>query len=300
MMIEVMRQQDYPGSDILIEQTLDPGVNYQRYLASYQSEGLKIYALFTIPQGEKPEGGWPFIIFNHGYIPPDQYRTTERYVAYVDGFASRGYIVFRPDYRGHGNSEGQPADAYNVPDYTIDVLNAMASVQRHPDADPDRVGMWGHSLGGTLTLRAMVVSDEIDAGVIWAGMVAPIEEVWERRRQWMDRRLQATPYPGRTPPSPRGGLFAYGSFDENPEFWASVDPTAHLEDLSGPIQLHHGTADESVPLEFSGELYGRALAAGQEAELYLYEGDNHNIANNFATAMERSVQFFDTHLAPVN
>ena len=47
------------------------------------------------------------IVFNHGYIPPAEYRTTERYVAYVDGFARNGYIVFRPDYRGHDQSEGE-------------------------------------------------------------------------------------------------------------------------------------------------------------------------------------------------
>ncbi|UCC62296.1 MAG: hypothetical protein JSV36_16175, partial [Anaerolineae bacterium] len=66
--IESMRQQAYPGSDITIEETLEPGSNYDRYLASYLSEGLKIYALLTVPQGEKPESGWPVVIFNHGYI----------------------------------------------------------------------------------------------------------------------------------------------------------------------------------------------------------------------------------------
>ena len=77
------------GSDIVIEQTLQAGANYQRYLASYQSEGLKIYALLTVPNGAKPASGWPAIVFNHGYIPPEQYRTTERYVAYVDGVAKQ-------------------------------------------------------------------------------------------------------------------------------------------------------------------------------------------------------------------
>jgi acetyl esterase/lipase len=161
LMIEVMRQQIYPGIEVTIEEKLDPGSNYDRNIASYQSEGLKIYALLTIPQGEKPESGWPIIVFNHGYIPPDQYRTTERYVAYVDAFARNGYIVFRPDYRGHGDSEGEASSVYGAPDYTVDVLNAVASVKRHADADPDRVGMWGHSMGGTITLRAMVMTKDI-------------------------------------------------------------------------------------------------------------------------------------------
>jgi cephalosporin-C deacetylase-like acetyl esterase len=115
-MIEQMRQQVYPGSEITIEETLEAGDNYDRYLASYLSEGNKIFALLTVPQGEKPESGWPVIIFNHGYIPPAQYRTTERYIAYVDGFARNGYIVFRSDYRGHGSSEGEASGGYGSPD----------------------------------------------------------------------------------------------------------------------------------------------------------------------------------------
>jgi len=63
-----MRKASYPGSDIVIEQTLAPGANYYQYIASYKSEGLKIYALMTVPMGEKPKTGWPVVIFNHGYI----------------------------------------------------------------------------------------------------------------------------------------------------------------------------------------------------------------------------------------
>jgi hypothetical protein len=128
--IEWMRKQSFPGSDLVIEQKLDPGRNYSRYIASYRSDGLKIYGLLTIPNGDKPATGWPIVIFNHGYIPPAQYRTTERYVAYQDAFASSGYITFKSDYRGHGNSEGRAAGGYGNVDYTVDVLNAMASVKR--------------------------------------------------------------------------------------------------------------------------------------------------------------------------
>jgi hypothetical protein len=110
--IQAMRERSYPGSDLHIEQTLTPGANYDRYIASYLSDGLKIYGLLTVPRGDKPATGWPVIIFNHGYIPPTQYRTTERYVDYVDRIARAGYIVFKSDYRGHGNSEGVARGGY--------------------------------------------------------------------------------------------------------------------------------------------------------------------------------------------
>jgi dipeptidyl aminopeptidase/acylaminoacyl peptidase len=293
--IEFMRQGDYRGSPLVIEQTLEAGANYDRYIASYLSEGLKIYGLLTVPRGTKPETGWPVIIFNHGYIPPEVYRTTERYVGYVDGFARNGYIVFKSDYRGHGSSEGEARGSYGRPDYTIDVLNALAAVRDYPDADPDRIGMWGHSMGGHITLRAMVISDEIKAGVIWAGVVASYPDLFARWRRTPEG--QPTPTPNPTRRSWRGDMTEmYGSPEENPEFWASISANTYLADLSGPVQLHHGTADESVPLEFSLILEEQIQQVGGMVELYTYEGDDHNLANYFGLAMQRSIAFFDTYV----
>ncbi|MGE5603359.1 MAG: alpha/beta hydrolase family protein [Nitrososphaerales archaeon] len=306
LQIEVMRQQSYPGSAITIEQTLPPGSNYSRYVISYLSEGNKIYALMTVPDGPKPATGWPAIVFNHGYIPPQQYRTTERYVAYVDAIARSGYIVFKSDYRGHGKSDGEPVGAYGFPDYTADVLNALTSVKAYKDADPVRIGRWGHSMGGSLTLRAMVVSKDIKAGVIWGGVVGPYPNIFQRGPNW---RPRPRPTPRFTPtPIPPGGIgpygrawqreltLKYGTVQQNPAFWASISPNSYLADISGPIQLDHSVTDEEVPVEASQTLYKEMQDAGKTVELYTYPGDNHNISKNFNTAMQRTVAFFDRYV----
>lgn len=290
MSIIALRASEYPGSEITIVKELDRGLNYRRYYAYYLSEGLKIYTLLTIPDGEAPEGGWPAIVFNHGYIPPDVYRTTERYVHYVDEIAKAGYVVFRIDYRGHDQSEGDATGAYGSPGYQVDVLNAVASIKKLPDVNPEKIGMWGHSMGGYLTLRAMVISQDIKVGVIWAGVVASYTDLlynWRRTGSF-------TPSP-----SSRGvgwrtsWIEAYGTPEQNPAFWDSVSATSYLSNLSGPLQLHHGTEDEDVPLEFSIRLAEQARAVNKVADLYTYDGDNHNIATNFYTAMGRSIEFFD-------
>ncbi len=309
LMISELRKQEFPGSKLVVEETLAPGSNYNRYIVSYQSEGNKIYALLTTPQGEKPkdatgkERGWPVVIFNHGYIPPAQYRTTERYIAYTDGFSRNGYIVFRSDYRGHGSSEGEARGGYGSNDYTIDVLNGMNSVKRHKDADPDRVGMWGHSMGGYITLRSMVVDPSIKAGVIWGGVVASYPDMLARWR----RGLSGAPSSAGTSTAPvpstsvRAGwrqdfIRQFGTPDENSQFWRSISANTYVSDIGGPIQLHHGSVDESVPAELSEILKKELDAAGKPGELFVYPGDDHDITTNFGTAMQRSIEFFDTHV----
>ncbi len=287
-----MRRGSYPGSDIVIEQELERGANYRRYYAYYLSEGLKIYALLTVPDGDAPPGGWPGIVFNHGYIPPDVYRTTERYIAYVDRLARAGYVVFRIDYRGHDRSEGEATGAYGSPGYTVDALNAVSSLQRFPGVNPDKIGMWGHSMGGFLTLRSMVITGQVKAGVIWAGVVGSYEDMMYN---W--RRSAPLPTPSTSARRWRlDWVQQYGSPEQNPNFWDSVSANAFLADLSGPLQLHHGTADVEVPLEFSEKLVQQGAAAGQTIELFTYPGDDHNLSGYFSLAMNRTIEFFDRYL----
>ena len=288
MTIDALRQQNYPGSAIRIEETLTPGANYNRYIASYQSDGLKIYALLTVPNGAAPATGWPVIVFNHGFTLPQFHQTAS--VGYEDTFARNGFIVFRSDYRGHGNSEGDALGGFAAADFTSDVLNAVASIKQYPAADPNRIGMWGHSLGGYITLQTMVVTQDVKAGVIWAGVVGSYTDLLAQvdgldalipaqARQWRDDLIAA-----------------HGTPSQNPTYWNSISANSYVADLSGPLQLHHGTNDFSIPIEFSDTLFQQVQAADKLAEYYRYPGDDHNISNHFALAMQRSVAFFDQYL----
>jgi len=148
-------------------------------------------------------------------------------------------------------------------------------------------------MGGYITLRSMVITGDIKAGVIWAGVVASYPDMFTRWRRGTGSSLTATP-------SSRSWRFSlmqeFGSPEENPAFWDSISANSYLRDLSGPIQLHHGTADEDVPLEFSELLFYQMLEADQFVELYKYEGDNHNISNYFSQAMQRTIEFFDRYV----
>jgi dipeptidyl aminopeptidase/acylaminoacyl peptidase len=152
--------------------------------------------------------------------------------------------------------------------------------------------MWGHSMGGYLALRAMVVSPDVRAGVIWSGVVASyadLLQLWtigaeiglipESVRRWGSELLAQ-----------------FGTPQNNPLFWSSISANSYLADLSGPIQLHHGSGDTVVPVAFSKLLLDDIVERGGMAEYYMYPGDDHSISLSFDTAMARSLAFFDEHV----
>lgn len=174
--ISYLRSLNITSDEVKIEQELADGSNYKRYIASFLSEGFKVYGLLTVPDEKMPDGGFSAIVFNHGYISPTQYVTTNGYVTYVDYLARNGFVVFKIDYRGNGKSEGDASGSYFSSAYTIDAISALKSLQKFELVNPDRIGMWGHSMAGNVVLRAMLVSGEIKAGVIWSGAVYSYED----------------------------------------------------------------------------------------------------------------------------
>jgi len=287
MFIESLRARDYPTSEIIIEETLERGSNYERFIASYKSDGYKIYGLLTIPNAKIPEEGFPTILFLHGYLSPATYTTTADYTATQDGLARSGFVTFKPDFRGHGNSEGTATGAHFSEAYIVDTLNAISALENYQDTNPNGIGLWGHSNGGEIGLRVMVITDRVKAGVFWAGVVGSYRDMLETyisQISFLKRRAPEV-------------VEKYGSPSANPDFWNQLDPYSYLDDISGPIQLHHGVADESVPIELSISLRNALQEKGEIVELYVYEGADHNMSGaSFAEAMDRSVEFFNKYL----
>jgi len=200
----------------------------------------------------------------------------------------------------HCNTGALATGGYGTPDYTVDVLNALASVKRLPEVDPNRFGMWGHSMGGMATLRAMVTSKDIKAGVIWSGVVASYPDLMTKWHHPDLNRSTPTPNPEFEAEGRRRWrndlIQQYGTPDENPDFWNSISPISFVGDISGPLQLHHSTTDLEVPYEFSQSLDQAMQTAGKTVEFYTYQGDDHNLSQSFGLAMQRSIEFFDKYV----
>ncbi len=298
--IKYLREMEIRGSEIIFHERLSPGYSYARHLVSYSSEGNQVYGLLTIPFAEPPEGGYKAIVFNHGYIPPDVYQTTERYLAYVDYLARNGFVIFKIDYRGHGNSEGNPLGSYFSPGYTIDAITALKSLQTLDYVDPKGIGMWGHSMAGNLVLRAMLVEPDIKAGVIWAGAVYSYEDFLTYGINDHTYRPPAIPGDLEQDEHLRGTrpIFEVNGWpDPESAYWQAVSLTENIEYLTSPIQLHHAEDDPVVNINYSHGLAGALLDSGKSYEFFTYDGGGHNLISPwFDQAMLRTVKFFEDNL----
>lgn len=292
MTIPYLRERSY-NSSLEEREVYQQRNNYTSYLTSYNSDGLKINGLLTIPKGEQPEGGWSGIVFIHGYIPPEEYQTTDSYDEYIDYLADREIVVFKIDLRGHGDSEGVPSGAYYSGDYIIDTLNAYSALGELEFVNEERVGLWGHSMGGNVVFRSMVAKRDIPAVSIWSGAVYTYSDFSEygisdlsyeppeedsQRREERSRLMEL-----------------HGGFSAGDEFWRQVVPTNYLEGVSGALQINHATDDPVVSIEYSRNLVEVLDKAETDIdyELVEYPAGGHNISGSvFGESMSNTVEFF--------
>jgi dipeptidyl aminopeptidase/acylaminoacyl peptidase len=265
--------------------------SYIGYLTNYDSDGFNINGLLTIPKSKLPVNGYPAVVFVHGYVPPQLYRTQENYNAYVDALARTGLVVFKIDLRGHGSSEGDPSGAYYSGDYVIDVLNAYSALRNAAFVDASRIGLWGHSMAGNVVLRALAAQPSISKVSIWAGAVYSYEDFGQFRIS--DASYQPPPEdsPRRRE---REELFnTYGEFDPDSPFWRQVPATNYLESVQGQIQVHHAVDDQVVSIDYSRNLMQILDKTSIPHQLFEYVTGGHNLTGpSFSTAMERTSQFF--------
>lgn len=274
---------------------VDENSSYTSYLTSYSSDGLRINGLLTQPKGTMPPGGWPAIVFIHGYIPPAQYQTLNRYVDHVDYLASNGFVVFKIDLRGHGESEGEPGGAYYSSEYVIDTLNAYVALQASDFVNPRQIGMWGHSMAGNVVSRAVAAKPEISAAVIWAGAGYSYKDLREYGIQ--DASYQPQQNSSERIRKRQQLINIYGQPDQGNPFWQTVAPTSYLNDLKGAIQLNHAVDDDVVSVEYSRNLSKLLAATNVTYEYHEYQSGGHNITGgSFTQAMQNSVNFFKKYL----
>lgn len=261
-------------------------VSSNTQVVSYLSGDLTLKALMITPSGTPPTNGWPVVIVNHGYIPPEKYSVTNSYINTSRYFASQGFLVLKPDYRGHDQSEGESSNRlFSRSEYTIDVLSLIGTIDSIPTANTNKIFMYGHSMGGDVTLQVLESSSRVAGATLWAPAVTNLPD-------------QVTHFFNKSKPDQD----QKEKFKSQYDTFTSQYPTSqissfeNLDRINAPLNLHHGTLDESVPYSWGVALGEKLTTAGKTVNFYSYVGDNHDIARNFSKALSRDAEFFKSLL----
>jgi uncharacterized protein len=273
----------YGGGSLEIKQTLARAGTFTRQLIAYPSDGLTIYGFMDVPAGKGP---FPVIIAVHGYINPGVYETLDYTTRYADALARAGYLVLHPNLRNYRPSDDGP-NLFRT-GYAIDVLNLIALVKQQA-AKPgplqlaigNSIGLWGHSMGGGISIRVLTVSPDVRAAVLYGSMSG--DEVKNLER--FGRRTNATrPRPEMAVPT---------------AIWPRISPVFYLDQIQAAVSIHHGDQDESVPLQWSLDLCGQLRVLKKDVECFTYEGQPHTFrGRSDQLFMSRITTFFNTHLKP--
>lgn len=86
-------------------------------------------------------------------------------MAAAEAFAARGWVAMTFDYRSFGLSEGKPRQVVSVPRQLDDIRAAIGHLRSLPEVDPDRVALWGSSLGGGHVITIAAEDPQIAAVV---------------------------------------------------------------------------------------------------------------------------------------
>jgi dienelactone hydrolase len=323
-----LREHEYRGGKIKVGEQIDETDNYTRYPIAYPSDGLTITGVMQIPKaGEEP---FPVIVMNHGFFNRGLYNSGDGTDRAAEFLNRRGYLTLSPDYRSWGDSDIGYSLFYSG--LVIDVINLLNAIPSIPEADPERIGMWGHSMGGGVTLKVLAInsgseaasspkgegrsaqsmqgetSPEIKAAILYSTVSADDADIIDR---WgpgcigdiaAGERLYGCNSSDILPLDlPPGLIQAYKAAAYDPELLEQVAALHHLDDVAAPVQIHYGTEDgefiSGTPPEWSRKAYDGFIAAGKQAEIFAYEGESHSfLADQWWAFMERCVRFFDTYV----
>ncbi|MET0468639.1 MAG: alpha/beta fold hydrolase, partial [Aeromicrobium sp.] len=226
------------GGDLERVRNLGGTAAYTRHEVTYRSGDLRISGQLLVPTGEGPH---PAVVLNHGYIDPTVYVNGQGMPREQDYLAREGFVVLHVDYRGHAASDDtDELDLELRLGYARDSIAAVKTLRTLDAVDPDRVGMLGRSMGGGVTMNALVANPGIvKAAVIHSSVSSRFVDNF---RRWTE--------PGR--PDEAAALEKrFGTVEESPEFWRGVSPRTYFDRIDASLLMVHGALDDSCPVRWA-------------------------------------------------
>ncbi|MGH9829771.1 MAG: prolyl oligopeptidase family serine peptidase, partial [Blastocatellia bacterium] len=244
-------------------------------------DGTKLCAMMIKPPDFDPAKKYPALISVYG--GPRAHEVVNRWGGFTllwhEMMAEKGYIIFQVDNRG----SYERGHAFETPIYhhfgkveLEDQLSGVKYLKSLPYVDSSRIGIWGWSYGGYMTLYSLLNAP----GVFKAGVsVAPVT----------DWHLYDTSYTERYMGRPQ----------DNPEGYKNSSPVTQAANLKDKLLLIHATGDDNVHFANTAEFLNDLIDNGKyPTDLLLFPGRGHGISDAPARTLlfERITQFLLNNL----
>lgn len=251
MRIDGSENEDYRPPDEVINE-----------FTSFESErGDVLYVHITRPKITDKNKRYPVMVYVYGgpryQAVMNRYNTT--FTAWRNLMAKRGFILFTLDNRGAAGRgrEFEMAVHRNLTAAALeDQLSGIQWLKKQSYVAKDRIGIMGWSFGGTMTLNALLRTEDIfKLGVA----LAPVTD-WRRYDSAYTERYMQRP-------------------EDNTENYDATDLTRLPAALTERLLMVHGTGDRNVLPEHTQAMWSQFVLAGKQVEMLLYPGENHSIQN---------------------
>lgn len=281
--------------------------DYREYLFTFRTMGKTMSGLATLPKPlQKSTNNYKVVVMIRGFVPSETYQPGIGTSPAARVFAQNGYITLAPDFFGFGKSDPPPVDTWEERFVKpISVIELIKSIQAFGPPLPEQtrstdlkvqnnsIFIWAHSNGGQIALSVLEIMAEAIPTTLWAPVTAPfpysilfygdeLADEGKEQRAWL-------------------ALF------EKKYNVLNFSPTQFLDQLKGPLQLHHGTSDEAALKTWSDEFKNKIdqintlkqnsladKANKIELNYYIYPGADHNLrpTENWNLAINRDLKFF--------
>jgi dipeptidyl aminopeptidase/acylaminoacyl peptidase len=263
--------------------SLEPEHLPKSRIVTYKSfDGTLISAVVTMPFNLKRDGSNPAVVFPHGG-PTGQ--VNDGFNRYATALASRGYVVIQPNVRG-SSGYGMAFQKANYQDVGGgDLKDEIAGKQFLVDSgyvDPKRVGIFGGSYGGFMTLMAIGrTPNEFAAAVDLFGIID-----WRTMWQHEDALLQAY----------QKSLL--GSPDKYPKVYDATSPLTYIDAVKAPLLVQQGENDIRVPPGQAKQVIAALKKKGNIVDSVFYPEEGHGFfkREHQQDSLQRMVDWFDKYL----
>lgn len=246
-------------------------------------DGVELDGYIMFPANMDKSKKYPIVFYVYGepWGSTVQDRWEGNSYLYKSYLTQQGFIVASVDNRGTRAPKGRDwrksiykkIGSITVRDQ-VDALDAM--VKRWDVIDTDRVGVWGHSGGGSSTLNLLFRhGDKYKVGIA----SAPVPDI----------RLYDTIYQERYAGNP----------NTDPESYDNTSPITFAKDLQGKLLLIHGTGDDNVHYQGSERLINELVKHNKQFEFFSYPNRSHSLREGKGTTLHyhtMMANFFEKHL----